>query len=571
MPIEPFELVKLLTGILIIIIPGYLWSFSFSKHLTRLERFVFGFVFGIGVLSCAVFIFNIIFKIKITQNFVILLFALYAIPAFTLYGLHIHRFGLPKIDFTPIKNKKYILLIGILIFVFLMTFLPHLSNNYYLPFHVDEWIHWSYSRAVMESGSTTFLDPYTGLKNIAPPEIGFHIITSCIKWLSGSNLLTIFLFMPAIIGAFVSLTAFNIGERSNRKFGLEAAFLIGFIPTTIRFLGPSFYVASTLGLLLLIFIIWLGRLKKPQGFLFIAMFIWCLFIVHPPTALAGTIIMITYSAFLALEKEYKSTLILGVFSAISIIFITLTYYFTTIWDFYVEMLLQTIYGKEYLLGLPEIWIDFNHLGIITWTLFTMGVYFSFTSGKAFKRTLSFSCIIFIIIIGLYIRFGYGPPILYERTFLYLFLLVTLIAGLGLSELRRYIENIIKNIIEKNTLKKYKKLLKNFKIIGPVVICLILILTVVPIHMKIPYYQMIDEKDYETFIWLKDNIENYRDENHSYERAAVHPFIASPFSAVTGLHIVSSSMHPIIEYNLKNKMENFLNENVLTPLFWNNSN
>ncbi len=82
--------------------------------------------------------------------------------------------------------------------------------------------------------------------------------------------------MPALIGVFLSLTAFVIGQRCQRKFGLEAAFLIAFIPTSVRFLGPSFYVASTLGLLLLLFIIWLGQLKKIQSILLIPVFIFYL-------------------------------------------------------------------------------------------------------------------------------------------------------------------------------------------------------------------------------------------------------------------------------------------------------
>lgn len=562
MPIDPYELIKLVASIFIIIAPGYLWSFLFSKHLTRLERFVFGFVIGIGVLIFALFIFNIIFDAKITQTFTILLFTLYTIPVLVLYGLHIRRFGLPKIDIAPIKNKKFLLLVGILLFTAFMTFLPHLSNNYFLPFHVDEWIHWSYSGAVMESGSTTFTNPYTGMGNIASPEIGFHLATSCIKWLSGSNLLTIFLFMPTIIGIFVSLTAFNIGERSKRKFGLESAFLVGFIPTTIRFLGPSFYVAVTLGLLLLIFLIWAGQLKKMQCVLLMAVCIWLMFVVHPPTAFAGIIIMLIFPVFLTIEKEYKTALLTGVFSAVSIISIIILYNFTEIWDYYIERFLQAMHGEEYLLGLPEIWVNFEYLGVLTWSLFVIGIYYSISVGKALNRTLSFSSIAFIIIIGLYSKLNYGFPIIYERTFLYLFLLVTLMAGVGLSELRK----TIKSIAKKNIFKKFKQLSKNSGSILAIVVCVSLLITTVPAHMELPYYQMIDEKDYEAFIWIENNIDDYRDENHSYEKAAVHPFKASPFSAITGLYIISSTMHPVYRYELHTNVERFLNEKCINTSF-----
>lgn len=553
MPVEPFEFIKLITGIAIISIPGYLWSYLFFKQITRLERIIFGFIFGLGILACALFIFNVVLNIKITQNLTIIIFAAYTSPAILYYCWQLYQHGLPKIDLKNIKNQKFIILVAILSFTFFMMFLPHLTNNYFLPLHVDEWVHWSNTQAVMKSGSTTFLDPYAGFETISSGEIGFHITTACLSWISGANLLSIFLFMPAIIGIFISIIAFNIGERSERKFGLEAAFFIGFIPTTIRFLGPSFYVAVTLGLLLLIFIIWLTQLKKWQSTLFVMMFVWYTFTVHPQTALAAIIFISIYSVFLVIEKQYKIALLMSAFSAIPIF---IAYYFTTKWDYYIEMLLESISGEEALLKLPEILINFNHLGIATWMLLIIGIYYSFTKGKSLTQSLCISSIIFIIIIGLYDKIGYGSPFFYDRIFLYLFLFVALIAGLGLSELR----TPFKNIIEKNILKNKKQLSKKFRFALPLLVCIFLFVTAVPAHFSIPYYQMINEEEYETLIWLRDNIDGFRDEYHPYDRAAVNPFMASPFSAITGLHIVTSSMHPLISYNKHTEMERFLNQN-----------
>jgi hypothetical protein len=433
-----------------------------------------------------------------------------------------------------------------------MMFLPHLTNNYFLPLHVDEWIHWSNTQAVMKSGSTTFLDPYAGLEVVSSGEIGFHITTSCLSWLSGANLLSIFLFMPSIIGIFISIIAFNIGERSKRKFGLEAAFFIGFIPTTIRFLGPSFYVAVTLGLLLLIFIIWLTQLKNWLSTLFVMLFVGYTFTVHPQTALAAIIFISIYSVFLVIEKQYIIALFMEMFSLLPII---IAYFLTTNWDYYIEMLLNSAY-EEGLFELPDILINFNHLGIITWILFIIGIYYSLTKGKSLTQSLCISSIIFIVIIGLYDRIGFGSPFLYDRIFLYLFLFVALIAGFGLSEFR----TPLKDIIEKNILKDKKKISKEFRFALPVFVCIFLFVTAVPAHFSISYYQMINEEEYETFIWLRDNIEGFRDEYHPYDRAAVNPFMASPFSAITGLHIVTSSMQPLISYDKHTEMKKFLAQN-----------
>ena len=201
------------------------------------------------------------------------------------------------------------------------------------------------------------------------------------------------------------------------------------------------------------------------------------------------------------------------------------------------------------------------MGIVTWILCIIGAYFAFSRGKAIQRTITLSAIAFITLIGLYDKLGYGLPIMYERSFMYLFLMVTIIAGYGLSEIRRLVIDNSESIVP----KQYKRISKNIGIIVPAFVCIILVTTAVPAHLDIPYYQMIDEEDYETFTWIRDNIDDYRDENHSYDKAAVHPFMASPFSAVTGLYMVSSSMHPIYGYSLHTEMESSSAKNVLTPV------
>jgi hypothetical protein len=84
------------------------------------------------------------------------------------------------------------------------------------------------------------------------------------------------------------------------------------------------------------------------------------------------------------------------------------------------------------------------------------------------------------------------------------------------------------------------------------------MTTVPAHTDIPYYQMINETDFETFQWINENIDNYRNSTHPYNRAAVDPFKASPFSAITRLYIVSSTMHPIPGYKYHQEVSAFLN-------------
>jgi len=227
-----------------------------------------------------------------------------------------------------------------------------------------------------------------------------------------------------------------------------------------------------------------------------------------------------------------------------------------------EWFIASIQGKEYLSSLPPIWVTFEYLGILTWALFVIGVYFSFTRGGSLKRTMSLSAISFIIIIGLYYQYNYGMSIIYDRSFMYLYVFVTLLAGLGLSEIRKSLVEL-KN---KPGFKKHIKNTRNLELAIPISICIVILLIAVPTHMDIGYYQLITEDDYKAFDWIDKNIDNYRDVNHTYDRAAVDPFKASPFSAVTGLYIVSSSMHPLYGYDLRIKMQTFLNNKCVDTSF-----
>jgi hypothetical protein len=444
---------------------------------------------------------------------------------------------------------------------FLMMLLPHLTNNYYLPFHVDEWIHWSLSRAVIEQGSTTIINPYLGSGIFPNHEIGFHLATASIHWISTSTLSTIFLFMPALLGALVSLIAFVIGHRSSRRFGLEAAFLVAFIPTTVRFLGPSFYTPSTMSLLFLLFLIWLAQLRTLQSTILIPVFVFCIFLIHPVFALAGIGILLVYALLLIPEKDYYFALFLGVLTVIPMMSVAL---FASRWDSLVNLFLNALSGQQYQFdfNLPNIYVALSDLGLVTWGLLLVGVYFSFVKGKALLRTLALSTITFIVVIGLYYKLGYGFPSITERLFLTIFLLVTLIAGFGLSELRRTLTDLF-------TRMRYKTIYKQIKHIDKLTtlaLCVIILLIAIPAHQGTPYYTMITENDYKTFDWIHDHIDDYRDANHSYERAVVHPYKASPFSAVTGLYIICSTMNPIYGYDLHPQMELFLSQGCTNTAF-----
>jgi hypothetical protein len=462
-----------------------------------------------------------------------------------------------------LKNRKAWILAGIILFAGIMMLLPHIHDGYFLPFHVDEWEHWVNTRAVMSTGSTSFVHPYLGSGDIRHPEIGFHLITASILWASGSNINTVFVFMPFFIGLFLSLTAFCIGERCETKFGLYAAFTVAFIPTTCRMMGPSFYVPVGLGLLFVAFSLWLASREKIIGSIILGITVASIFVMHPPTAFAELVIIFSYSIILLLKKKIRLSLMTMSVICIPMLLVA---FLAARWSYLIDMVVEAFFeGKQFIdLELPPIWVEFEHLSFLIWGLAAVGIYLSFNKGKTIVKTISLSIFGFLIIIGLYSKFGYGLPLLYERSFLFLFLMITLLSGYAIVVLSRLLADFIskKDFIKKPRIKKIVP-----KIIPYIFLFLIFCLAF-PVHFNIPYYQMISEKEYDTFVWIDNNIESYNNQTITYSRAAVDPFKASPFCAVSNLYIVSSSMSPIYGYAHHEKVSSFLsnccqNEGFLT--------
>ncbi len=53
---------------------------------------------------------------------------------------------------------------------------------------------------------------------------------------------------------------------------------------------------------------------------------------------------------------------------------------------------------------------------------------------------------------------------------------------------------------------------------------------IPDQQDIRYYHMIDDEDYEAFVWIKENI------GPEHDRAIMDPWKGTPFTAITGKYI-----------------------------------
>lgn len=550
MGVESIEYARFVFGAFSMILPGYLWSLLIFKKASITERIVFGFGFTLIFSSLIIILFSLF--IKITESFLALFFLIYIGVPLPFLAMKRKEFSFPFIERE--KVIKAIILVSILLFIFYMTFLPHSVNKYYLPFHGDEWVHWGYVHGFMKSGHINFPNPFTGGNEAIPPEIGFHVFLASFKYISGAELKTIFLFMPSLLAVFASLAAFCLGERSHKKFGLEASFLIAFIPTNVRTLGPSFLVPLSLGLFLILLALMIAQIgyKKYPVIFFLLLFTA---LAHPPSAVAMAIALLSYSIFLTMERKYREAGFIALFAIIPFLvsyFIIPTTYF--------EMGINAIFGEEYVSHLPKVMLSLSYLGKIVWALFFLASFMAIYKGKSLQRSLFLSSLSFISIIFLYDKFNFGLPILYDRAFSYLFLFVTVLAGYGLAWIREYVEKGMKYIVKiKESFEERDIITKGVGIGVVLILCFIIIFFTVPVHKEETYYKILNEREFERFEWIRCNIDDYKDEYHSFERAAIEPTKASIFSAVTGIYTISSTFWPKYGEKIEQEMRTFLHE------------
>src|SRR3989304_2995754 len=139
------------------------------------------------------------------------------------------------------------LLVLILLLAFFMASVPPRDSGY--PLHGDEWWRWGDAQGILEAGGITYPDPFEAGETVSPDiEVGFHVFLPEIKLITGVSWLSVFRFLPGLMLSLIVFQAYALGR--SRGIGLQVSFLVALMPTTVRFLGPSFVVPVSLGLVL---------------------------------------------------------------------------------------------------------------------------------------------------------------------------------------------------------------------------------------------------------------------------------------------------------------------------------
>lgn len=412
-------------------------------------------------------------------------------------------------------KSDYLKLLPIMGLAYYVAFIPH--RNYLYPVHIDEWFHMAFSNEIIGIASVVgFTNPFSGGAPVWNQsfELGFHVFFAVFHQISGIPWIDIVRYFPGIIFIITILSVYVLAKRQG--FGWEAALFTCLVPTTVGILGPAFMVPVAMGLLFIplsIFLVFNFR----TGWSYVVLFLLTVFLVsmHAATAV-GIAIILTPFILLNLKGNFKHSL--GITLALAIPFIA-------IFPWVFDMLLQQVRSllipspvTRYV-DIPSVIQTYGYLPILSCLL---GTFLLAMRGDKRNCGLILGLLALLMILTTYFTFHYGVPSVYERGLVYMMLLMSIVAGAGLMGVKNFMLPV-----GLSTRLRAPLITKN---IGNI-LCLILIgftlAVCIPERQNIPYYYMINKRDYQTFVWIKYNV------SESYDKAILDPWKATAFTATTG--------------------------------------
>jgi len=440
---------------------------------------------------------------------------------------------------------EYFILILIIVLGIYIAWIPRQISI--LPVHLDEWFGMACAKQILIQGDAAdLIDPFYGGQPwlFQFTERGFHLLLGVLQKITGMDWLSIFRYVPSVIFVMTILATYIMGKRLS--LGLESAFFVCLLPTTIGILGPAFLVpVATVLLFIPLSLFILHNTDNRKGSIVLALFICLLLSFHAYTAIAVVVICFPFLLFNA-KENWKSSVRFGL--ALLLPFL-ISYPFASQ---YVNQILTRLVNPHEI----SIYIDFpwlvDSLGFIPLGLCLAGVFSIGIKPDRGSLGLVSSFIILLMLLVLYFQFHYGITGLYERGLLYVLLMASIITGAGLAALRKIELNISFFTRIPRRIIQYGQI----TLIG--ILIILVIITVIPQRQSTPYYQMIDESDYKAFCWIG---ENYGGQDI---KALIDPWKGTAFTAVTGLRVTSRII--IAPAKIDYDIYNFLNNECLNTAF-----
>lgn len=412
---------------------------------------------------------------------------------------------------------KLLLIMGMAVYI---AFIPH--HNYPYLVHLDEWTHMACSNQIIgQAGISGLLSPFSG----GPPfhnqlfEVGFHVFWAVFHQISGISWLDIFRYFPSVIFLLTVLSVYILSRRQG--FGWEAALFTCLVPTTTGILGPGFLVPVALGLPFIALSLFLViNFRTWWSYLLVFVFLGLLLTIHSVTALILVIILFPL-ILLNLRGDLKHSIKLSLVVVAPLLIVFL-------WMLDVTLpVAKLLFGfnvpSPYVL-VPSIIPTYGYLPS---SIAILGVFLLSLRGGGKNYSLVFSLISVLLMLAAFYSFHFGITFVYYRGLMVMLLMMSIVAGAGMMELRQ-----LQLPAKVNAWVKAPVITRNAGNILCLIIIVLTFVVAIPFRQNIGYYHMIDSEDYQAFVWIEQNVES------SYEKAVLDPWKGAAFTAITGKYVYS---------------------------------
>ncbi|UCF07964.1 MAG: hypothetical protein JSW28_10045 [Thermoplasmata archaeon] len=393
-------------------------------------------------------------------------------------------------------KKAHVVLLLVICFAAVLNYQPHF--DYPFPLHTDEWHY------VIRGQSLVNVQDFSEQTG-SYAETGYLALLIVIIQFTGISWFDLVLLLPTLVLSYAIILFFLVG----RKHGLGhlVIFLLLLIPTSVRYLGPVFMVPVALFLVTLPLALLILNRSKPRSLALLPLLVISQVLVHPPSALALFFVILA-SAVMMIKANSKRAIgifaILGCLAALSVLPLDL-------WVSDLKWSEVTEHGS-FFLAPPSFTGYITTIGILLLFLSLLGAVNILKEKSRLGITVLIITSALILLVGIFVyvfpRFN-NVTALHDRTVFCLMVVLVIPGGFGIKGLAKL----------------------DFRL----AFCTIAVLLVVSsgLHFEAEYYHIIDEGEYEDFLWIKENL------NDSCEKAVLHPWKAIAFRAVTGKEVYYS--------------------------------
>jgi hypothetical protein len=326
------------------------------------------------------------------------------------------------------------------------------------------------------------------------------------------------------------------------KEALISALLVALLPSNVTMGGPVFLMPVNLSLifipLALIFTFRLTKIKTLYNYIILFIITTFLLYAHPPTAMVLLTILGFYFLLNIFSKnnESRQKAKYLFMTLLPSVIISLPNYLPAIQEKGLETIKFNFW--VYLEGIPFIY------GILPTAFFIIAFYFLIKTDKKEIWSLLLTSIFLILNVFVFTASGLSYLIPYQRTHIPLFLLMSIIAGYGFTRLLEF----------KKPSQK----------VGVILLIICLIATAgfaIDRNVNTSYYHLIDDSDYDNFLWIKNN---------SSKNATI---LSDPWKARALAPIAERRVYAVIPFGpvekemvLVNNAYNFFAENCTNTTF-----